>query len=125
MDLYTLPRAVFTRYLGAVKWPIDTGLKVAGRADGPAALALDRADGTVRTLVGDRALEQDGRQRLTAVDERTKAMRLRAEAELRRERADQEVAEAESRADRQRREAEQRADQVRERAEQQKSTRRR
>src|SRR3712207_4214627 len=99
MDLYTLPRAVFTRYLGAVKWPLDTGLKVAGRGEGPAAIALDRVDGTVRVLVGglvgDRTLEQDGRTRLNAADERTRAMNLRAEAELRRERADQEAAEAE------------------------------
>jgi colicin import membrane protein len=129
MDLYTVPRAVFTRYLGAVKWPLDTGLKVVGRADSPAALALDRVDGTVRAvvggLVGDRTLEQDGRRRLTAVDERTRAMRLRAEAELRRERADQEAAEAEERADRQRRAAAERAAETRERAEQHKATRRR
>jgi flagellar biosynthesis GTPase FlhF len=129
MDLYTIPRAVFTRYLGAVKWPLDTGLKVAGRGEGPAAIALDRVDGTVRTLVGglvgDGKLAEDGRQRLTAADERTRALRLRSEAELRRQRADQEAAEAEEQADRQRRAAAERAEQTRDRAEQQKTARRR
>ena len=129
MDLYTLPRAAFTSYLGVIRWPIDTTLKVAGRAEGPAALAVDRADGSVRALVGglvgDRALQQDGRQRLDAAQERTKAMRLRAEAELRRERADEELAENRDRAEQQRRAAAERAEQTRDRAEQQKDARRR
>jgi dTMP kinase len=129
MDLYTLPRAAFTSYLGVLRWPIDTTLKVAGRAEGPAAVAVDRADASVRAFVGgitgDRRLREDGQQRLDAANERTKAMRLRAEAELRRERAEEELAEGRDRAEQQRRAAAERASETRDRAEQQKSARRR
>src|SRR4051794_9619073 len=121
MDLYTLPRAAFTSSLGVVRWPIDTGLRVSGRAEGPAALAVDRADANLRALVGglvgDRALTEDAERRLTAVEQRTQALRLRVEGKLRRERADQELAEEKERADRQRRAAAERASETRDRAE--------
>ncbi len=129
MDLLTLPRAAFTAYLGAVKWPIDTGLKVAGRDAGPTALTVDRLDGTIRTVVGgllrDDVLQRDGVRRLTAVDERQRAQRLRAEAELRRERADQELDQGREQAERQRRTAAERAERTRRAAEERKAARKR
>ena len=126
MNLLTLP---IRSYLTVAKWPLETTLKIAGREDGPAALALDRVDGTVRTVVGnvfrDDALQKDGLDLLTAVEERTKAMRLRTEAELKRERANEQLAEDRERADAKRREATQRAEEQRKRADQQKTARKR
>src|SRR5918997_682078 len=115
MSLLTLP---IRSYLTVAKWPLDAGLKLAGRGNGPAALALDRVDGTVRTVVGnvfrDDALQRDGLDRLTAVEERRKAARLRTEAELKRERADEELAEGRRRAAEERETAERRASEHRE-----------
>jgi dTMP kinase len=129
MDLQTLPRTAITSYLEAIKWPVETGLRLAGREDGPAALAVDRVDGTVRTVIGgvlrDEQLRQDGNRRLTAVEERTRAIRLRVEAELRRERADEEFAEDRERAAAVREQAEERAEEQRKRAERAKQARER
>jgi hypothetical protein len=127
MDLMTLPRTALSAYLAAIKWPIDTGLKLSGHGEGPASIALDRVDGTVRTVaggvLGDEALQRDGVRRLTAADERTRALRLRAEAELRRERADEQLDDARAEAERQRRAAEERAEEQRRTAEREKSAR--
>ena len=129
MDLLTIPRTAITAYLDVVKWPAETGLRLAGRAEGPAALALDRVDGTLRTVIGgvlrDETLRQDGARRLTAANERARAQRLRAEAELRRERADEQLDEGREEANRQRRAAAERAEQTRQRAEEREDERRR
>ena len=129
MDLMTVPRTIISGSIAATKWPVDTGLRLIGQGEGPAAVTVDRLDGTARSLIGgllgDDQLQQDGVDRLTAAEERAKAQRLRAEAELRRERAAEEQDERRQQAAETRSEATQRAERQRAQAEERKQTRKR
>ncbi len=129
MDLMTVPRTLISGSIAATKWPMDTGLRLIGQGEGPAAVTLDRLDGMARSviggLLGDDRLQQDGVDRLTAAEERAKAQRLRVEAELRRERATEEQQERRQQAAETRAEATRAAERQRERAEERKQARKR
>ena len=94
MNLRPIPRTALDGSLRLARMPLDTALALlpgngTGRA-ATAALALDRADATTRAVAGallsDPVLTDDARQRLGAVDERERALRLRVEAERKTER---------------------------------------
>jgi hypothetical protein len=95
MMLRNLSRAAIGGSLKLIRLPIDGLLAVGG--DRPsfvsAELALDRADARTRDLAGlllwDFELREDAELRREAADERERALKLRAEAELRSQRADQ------------------------------------
>lgn len=128
MNLRTIPRAAVGGYLKALRWPIDTSLRLMGRGQA-AEIAVDRAEATARGVagqaMGDPELQRDAARRSTAADERERAVRLRAEAQQRSERADERLAERESQAERQRREAAERADAKRKKADQQRQAEKR
>lgn len=119
MSLRNLPGTVVDRYLKVVKWPID---RASSRIGGEKAeLALDRADATVRataaTVLGDPQLREDAERRFTAADERERAMKLRLEAELKAERADDKLQERKQSAAQQKQAADKRAAEAKKRAE--------
>src|SRR5690349_1499761 len=95
MILQAIPRAIVGGGLRAVRLPIDGVLALTGSRGDSAKLAVDRADATARTVAGavlrDPALIQDGDRRHQAAAEREQAASLRAEAELREERADRQA----------------------------------
>lgn len=125
MNVRAIPRAALGGYLKLVRFPLDTAIALLpgdGTGAGPAAeLALDRADATVRgvvgTILGDPELVEDADRRRTAAEERRRALRLRAEAQRRTEEADSRLAERQESSERQRQQAEQRARSQREQAE--------
>jgi hypothetical protein len=100
--LKTIPRTAVEGYLRALRWPVDRTLRLAGDRAAGAELTVDRVDATLRGLAGqallDRELRAEAKRRHTAADEREKALRLRAEAELRAERGEQEATEERDRA---------------------------
>ena len=119
MSLRNLPGNVLDRYLKVVKWPLDRG---ASRIGGESAeLALDRADATVRatagSLLGDTQLQDDAQRRFTAADARERAMKLRLEAELKADRADEKLQERKQTAAQQKQAAAKRAADAKQRAE--------
>ena len=119
MSLRSIPRNVVDSYLKLVKWPIDRG---ASRIGGEKAeLAVDRADASVRataaTVLGDPQLREDAERRFTAADERERAMKLRLEAELKAERADEKLQERKQTAAQQKQAATKRANEAKARAE--------
>ena len=119
MSLRNLPGTVVDRYLKVVKWPID---RASSRIGGEKAeLALDRADATVRataaTVLGDPQLREDAQRRFTAADERERAMKLRLEAELKAERADDKLQERKEQTQQQKQAAAKRAAEAKQRAE--------
>jgi len=101
MSLTSIPRTVLDRYLKLVKWPLNRGLDAVGRKKaGPAAsagLAIDRADAAVRgaaaTVLNDGDLRAEAERRSAAADARERALNLRLEAELKTQRADEELQE--------------------------------
>jgi dTMP kinase len=126
MDLRVIPRTAVDRYVKLVRWPVDTTLERFG-VNGGVAVAVDRAEATVRAAagaaLGDDELREDARRRFEAADERTKALRLETEAELRSQRAAEEADEKRSEAQRTRRTASQRAQQQRKQADQRRQER--
>jgi hypothetical protein len=108
MTLLTIPRMALEGYIKLVRLPVDGMLALTGGGDSAAAvkLALDRVEATVRgtagAMFGDDALQADARRRRDAARERERALRLRAEAERRSERADDRIAEKGTEADRRR-----------------------
>jgi len=108
MTLLTIPRMALEGYIKLVRLPADGMLALAGGGDSAAAvkLALDRVEATVRgtagAMLGDDELQADARRRRETARERERALRLRAEAERRSERADERIAEQETEADRRR-----------------------
>jgi flagellar biosynthesis GTPase FlhF len=123
MTLRTLSRTVVGGALQLARLPVDGVLRVAGGigAAGGVKLILDRAEARVRAFagkaLGDEALQEDARRREVAADERERAMQLRAEAELRSERADEQVAAKERAAERRRGQAAETAKRKRRQAE--------
>src|SRR4051794_900912 len=100
--LRTIPRNAVESYLRALRWPVDRTLQLAGDRAAGAELTVDRVEATLRGLAGqallDGELRRDAGRRHEAADEREKALRLRAEAELRAQRGEQEAAEKRERA---------------------------
>ena len=119
MSLRSIPRTAVDSYLKLVKWPLERG---ASRVGGEKAeLAVDRADATVRataaSVLGDTQLREDAERRFTAADERERAMKLRLEAELKSERADEKLQERKQSAAQQKQAAAKRAAESKARAE--------
>ena len=117
-------RTLIDGWMRLARWPVDraTGL-LPGADHGPRASvtrAVDRADATVRGLVGtalrDDELVADARRRRIAADERSRAAELRAEAEAKRveaaRREERERTAAEERRAKARQEAQAEADAV-------------
>ena len=116
MDVLALPRRAVDGSLRVLRLPIDMTVGVLDREGKKASaltLGVDRADATVRRFAGrilhDETLRRDAHVRGQAIEERERAMHLRTEAELRRERADAEFADDLESAQAQRTAAEQRA----------------
>jgi hypothetical protein len=112
MMLRNLSRAAVGSSLRMIRWPIDGLLAVVGGDRAPVTamkLTLDRADARTRELaglvLGDPGLREDAELRRKAADKRERALNLRAEAELRSERADQLVDEGKQTAARRRKQA--------------------
>ena len=110
-------------YLKLVRLPLDSAAAIVpGVNPETAGLALDRVDATVRDLAGallaDSGLREDAAVRRAATDERVRAVQLRAEAERKRERADERAGETHQQAEQKRRQAAQRAEQREQEAEQ-------
>lgn len=119
MSLRSIPRTFLDSYLKVVKWPVDrAGSRLGGEK---AEIAIDRADATVRataaTVIGDGELREDAQRRFTAADERERALKLRLEAELRAERADDKLQERKQSAAQQKQAAAKRAADAKQRAE--------
>jgi hypothetical protein len=95
MMLRNLSRVAIGSSLRLIRLPIDGLLAVGGDRGRVTAvkLLLDRADARARELsgfvLGDPDLQDDAELRREAADERERALNLRAEAELRNQRADQ------------------------------------
>ena len=111
MMLRNFSRAAIGNSLWLIRLPID-GLLVVGGDRRPVTavkLALDRADARTRELagfvLGDQELQEDAEIRREAADERERALNLRAEAELRSQRADQQAVERKRAAERRRQQA--------------------
>ncbi|HEX9969699.1 MAG TPA: hypothetical protein VGB03_06135, partial [Acidimicrobiales bacterium] len=134
MDVQTLQRKAVDGYLRTVRKPLDLalGLLPDGGADGGAVtgvaaarssveLTLDRADAALREvagrLMGDDELRADALRRRIAADERERALRLKAEAEVRSQEADAEFRRRQEEAEQRRLQAEQQAEQQRQRIE--------
>src|SRR4051812_3858781 len=107
--LRQISRAAVGGYVKAVRLPLDTAARVAGRGNGRTSgitLALDRAEATARDVagraLGDAELRHDAGRRRLAADERERALRLRAEAEQHEEIADESLSEGRQRAARRR-----------------------
>jgi hypothetical protein len=130
MTLRTISSTAVGASLKLARFPVDGVLRVAGgaRANG-VKLILDRADARIRALagkaLGDESLQEDARRRGLAADERERAMHLRAEAELRSERADEQVAAKERAAERRRGRAAESAKRQRRQAEERRESRKR
>lgn len=89
MSMNVLTRSAVSAYIRALRLPFDAGTRLLGRdADGgsraAAGLAIDQFEasalGTVGRLFGDVELQAEAELRVTAVDERRKALRLRERA---------------------------------------------
>src|SRR4051794_18789889 len=97
-------------YLTTVRRPIDLALGASGRGEtSPVVLVVDRVDATVRDLAGvalrDDGLRSDATRRRAAADERARALGLRAEAEAKTERADDQADERKRAAEQRRQKA--------------------
>ncbi len=125
MNVRVVPRTALKGYLKLVRTPLDTaiGLLPGDRtgAKPAAALAVDRADATVRavagTLLRDPVLREDGDRRRLAANERERGLRLRHRAEQTAAHADTRLQEREDRAHRERRRARETVDTRRREAE--------
>ena len=109
-----LPRTVVGVYLKAARLPIDVASKVTHQEETwPPALAFDRLEANVDTLLGgllkDQELIDRGRLMQARVEQLRKAATLRTVAEQERAAADSELEERRRRAEKQREETEQRA----------------
>ncbi len=112
-----IPRVAIGGYLKLLRLPLDGAIRLLpgdGTGAEPAArLAVDRADATLRVLIGtvfgDRVMREDGQRRHEAARERERAVQLRAEAERTSENADARMEKTHAQATRQRRNADRRA----------------
>lgn len=112
MNVRTIPRTLVERWLAVVRAPVDL---VSSRLpdDTSVRVAVDRADATVRALAGrvlrDEDLQEAADRLREAADDYERAAKLRAEAALTRERADEEVRTRTSAAKEQQKQADQKA----------------
>jgi colicin import membrane protein len=122
MDVRALPRAAVDRSLRLARLPVDAATRLLPE-DQPVRLAVDRADATLRGLagrvLGDRSLQEEAQDRRVAAAERERALRLRAEAELRADRADTEFEQRQTQAEERREQAAATAEEREQRAEEQ------
>jgi colicin import membrane protein len=112
--------------LRLARWPVDRALHAAGRP--PAAEAvIDRLDAAARDIAGlallNPDLREDARDLRAAAGERDKAARLRQEADLRKQRADELAADERAHAGRQRKQASEQARRRRNQAAEERRTR--
>ena len=122
----TISRSAVGGYVKLLRLPFDVALRLRagnGRNDPSAgAIALDRFEARFRSIAGrtlrDEELIQDAERRRVAADERMRAVRLRAEANWRSDRADERLSKTEEQAEQQRRRASQRSAERNQRAEQ-------
>jgi hypothetical protein len=111
MTLRTISRMAVGGSLKLARLPIDGVLRAAGGSSAVvhAKLAVDRTEAKIRALAGkafgDEVLQEDARRRGEAANERERAVQLRAEAELRSERADERITAQERAAERRRAQA--------------------
>ncbi|MEY2422943.1 MAG: hypothetical protein QOI95_3010 [Acidimicrobiaceae bacterium] len=131
MEVRTIGRTAIESWLRAVRWPIDAATQLLPNGDsGPrngAALAVDRADASVRELLGrilnDEHLQDDARRRRVAANERARAIELRLEAEERKREADQQLVQRQNTAEDLRERAEREAAERERQAEQERQER--
>jgi hypothetical protein len=97
MDVLAMPRQAVDCSLRVLRLPIDMTVGVLDRSGAKASafsLGLDRADATVRRFAGrilhDEPLQRDAQERDLAIEERERALKLRTEATLGRQRANAE-----------------------------------
>jgi hypothetical protein len=89
MRVSDVERTVIDGWIRVMRFPVDAGSRLIPNGDaGPRnglVLAIDRADATIRDTLGrllkDRQLQEDARRRRAALDERSRALSLRIEAE--------------------------------------------
>lgn len=111
MNVLTIPRTAVVGSIKLARLPVDGALTLSRVGHGATSmkLALDRIEASVLGVAGaalrDDGVKQDARRKSEAADERASALRLRAEAAQRSERADQRVAERQHDADRRRADA--------------------
>jgi colicin import membrane protein len=95
MNVLALPRTAVDRSLRIVRLPIDRVIRRDNNRTAAIALTVDRADAAVRRFAGqllhDDVLREDATERELAANERQRALELRAEAELRARRADEDL----------------------------------
>src|SRR3989442_1775457 len=108
MDVRWIPRTAVDGYVRLARRPLDAALGLVDR-NGAGTIAVDRVDATVRAIAGaalrDDRLREDATRRREAANERERALRLAAEAELRGQRGADEAVEHRQEAQRTRREA--------------------
>jgi len=120
VNVGALRRFAVDSALRLVRLPLDTMIGLlpsdgesAAAPRATAKLALDRADGTVRAILGnilgDPVLREDAQNRYAAADERERALRLRGEAEWMSEAADERLDQRHEQSERERKQAQQRA----------------
>jgi len=126
--LTILPKAAVNGYLRALRLPLDVVASVANRdkdAEWPPALAFDAFEAQVKGLLGsilrDEDLLQEASRERTRIDQLRRAMNLEAEAEARRQQADQELAQRREQAQQKAETAEELAEQREQRLEQEKA----
>jgi hypothetical protein len=98
MDVLAMPGRAVDRSLRVLRLPIDMTVGVLDRKSDKASafsLGLDRTDATVRRFAGrilhDEPLQRDAQERGMAIAERERALQLRTEAALSRQRANAEL----------------------------------
>ena len=119
MDVLAMPRRAVDHSLRVLRLPIDMTVGVLDREGNRASaftLGVDRADATLRRFAGrilhDETLQRDAQERGLAIEERERALQLRTEAALRRQRANAEFEDKLETTQAQRTAAEQRADEL-------------
>lgn len=106
MALRTASRLGIDASVRAARLPFDLGTRLVGGTGSSVALAVDRADARARALagfiLGDAELKEDAERRHAATDERVRGLRLREQAEVTEEYAEDRAAEKEQSAARRR-----------------------
>ena len=133
MNARAIPRTAVEGYLRLVRVPLDGAISLLpgnGTGARPAAeVALDRLDATLRgaiaNLLSDSALREDAERRRIAAQERKRALRLRAQADVKSEEADSRLEERQQQATEQQEQATQRAEVRRQMAAREQQTKKR
>lgn len=125
--LTTIPKVAVTSYLRVLRLPLDAVETVThrnGDAEWPPALAFDAFEAQVKGILGsilrDDELVQEANRERIRIDQLRRAIALDAEAEMRRDQADSELAERREQAQNKAESAEDRAEQAEKRLKQEK-----